>query len=117
MIHLIKVVKYFHLQETFLLRKNRFTSFDALMTQVDILDTINNANNKYIAKVKSNQKALKDKVELTISNFYKPTQTYEDNELFLTEGNKIVKRKIDIYQNRGRDIVLYDSKFKNIHVA
>ena len=46
-------------------------SFDALMTQVDILDTINNANNKYIAKVKSNQKALKDKVELTINNFYK----------------------------------------------
>ncbi len=89
-------------------------SFDALMTQVDILDTINKANNKYIAKVKYNQKSLRDKVELTVSNFKAPSEIYEDTELFLTEGNKSVKRKVEIYQNRNCDIVLYDSKFKNI---
>ncbi len=89
-------------------------SFDALMTQVDILDSINNANNKYIAKVKYNQKSLRDKVELTVSNFKAPAQSYADKEIFLTEGNKSVKRKVDIYQNRDCDIVLYDSKFKNI---
>ena len=89
-------------------------SFDALMTQVDILDTINNANNKYIAKVKYNQKSLREKVKLTVSNFKAPSETYEDKELFLSEGNKSVKRKVEIYTNQDCDIVLYDSKFKNI---
>ena len=82
-------------------------SFDALMTQVDILDTINNANNKYIAKVKSNQKALKDKIELTISSFKNPTEIYEDTYM---ERNLNVKRKIEIYTNSDCNIVLYDSK-------
>jgi len=89
-------------------------SFDALMTQVEILDTINNANNKYIAKVKYNQKALRDKVELTVNNFHKPTQTYEDTDIFQTENNKSVKRKVDIYQNIDCDIVMYDNRFKSI---
>jgi predicted transposase YbfD/YdcC len=89
-------------------------SFDALMTQVDILDTINNAKNKYIAKVKYNQKTLRDKVELTVNNFHKPTQTYKDTDIFQTENNKSVKRRIDIYQNVDCNIVLYDNKFKNI---
>jgi len=89
-------------------------SFDALMTQVDILDTINSANNKYIAKVKYNQKALRDKVELTINDFYTPSEVYEDADIFQTERNKSVKRKVEIYHNKDCDIVLYDSKFKNI---
>ena len=84
------------------------------MTQVDILDTINNANNKYIAKVKYNQKSLRDKVELTVSNFKSPSETYEDDDITLSEGNKSVKRKVEIYTNRDCDIVMYDSKFKNI---
>ena len=84
------------------------------MTQVDILDTINNANNKYIAKVKYNQKALRDKIELTVNNFHKPTQTYEDTDLFQTENNKSVKRKVEIYQNKDCDIVMYDNRFNNI---
>lgn len=89
-------------------------SFDALMTQVDILDTINNTNNKYIAKVKYNQKVLRDKVELTVNNFQKPTQTYEDTDLFQIENNKSVKRKVDIYQNKDCDIVMYDNRFTHI---
>jgi predicted transposase YbfD/YdcC len=89
-------------------------SFDALMTQVDILDTINNANNKYIAKVKYNQKSLREKVESTVNNFHKPTQTYEDTDLFQTENNKSVKRKVDIYQNLDCDIVMYDNRFNHI---
>ncbi|MEA3315872.1 MAG: ISAs1 family transposase, partial [Campylobacterota bacterium] len=89
-------------------------SFDALMTQVDILDTINNANNKYIAKVKYNQKSLRDKVELKVNDFHTPSEVYEDMNIFQTEGNKSVRRKVEIYHNRDCDIVLYDSKFKNI---
>ena len=89
-------------------------SFDALMTQVDILETINNKNNYYIAKVKYNQKELRDKVELTVNNFQNPTGSYSSNELFQKEGNKWVKRKCEIYQNLDCDIVLYDSRFKNI---
>jgi len=100
--------------KTFHLSGGQIFSFDALMTQVDILETINNNNNKYIAKVKYNQKELRDKVELTVTNFQNPTQSYSINESFQTEGNKWVKRKCDIYQNLDCDIVLYDSRFKNI---
>lgn len=100
--------------ETFHLGGGQIFSFDALMTQVEILDAINNKNNRYIAKVKYNQKELRDKVELTVTNFQNPTQSYSINESFQTEGNKWVKRKCDIYQNLDCDIVLYDSRFKNI---
>ena len=51
-------------------------TFDALLTQVEILNTINHQKNKYIAKVKNNQKLLKDKVELTANNFLNPSETY-----------------------------------------
>ena len=90
-------------------------TFDALMTQVDILNTINTQNSKYIAKVKNNQKFLKDKVELTSNNFVNPIETYEDNKLNKTENsNKSVKRTVDIFYNRGTNIVMYHDKFENI---
>jgi len=107
--------KYLHLQETFCYRKTAFASFDALMTQVDILNTINTQKNKYIAKVKNNQKLLKDKVVLTSNNFVNPIETYEDSNLYKTENsNKSVKRTVDIFYNRDTNIVMYHDKFQNI---
>jgi len=90
-------------------------TFDALMTQVDILNTINTQKNKYIAKVKNNQKLLKDKVILTSNNFVNPIETYEDSKFYKTESsNKSVKRTVDIFYNRDTNIVMYHDKFENI---
>ncbi len=90
-------------------------TFDALMTQVDILNTINKQKNKYIAKVKSNQKLLKDKVELTANNFLNPSETYKDNRLYKTENsNKSVTRKVDIFYNMDTNRVMFHDKFNNI---
>lgn len=90
-------------------------TFDALITQVDILNTINHQKNKYIAKVKNNQKLLKDKIVLTVNNFVNPIETYEDSKLYKTENsNKSVKRTIDIFYNRDTNIVMYHDKFNNI---
>jgi predicted transposase YbfD/YdcC len=90
-------------------------TFDALMTQVDILNTINTQKNKYIAKVKNNQKLLKDKVILTATNFLNPIETYEDSKSFKTENsNKSVKRTVDIFYSRDTSIVMFHDKFKNI---
>ena len=88
-------------------------TFDALLTQVDITDAINSANNRYIAKVKGNQKLLLEQVKLTVNNFHKPTNSYV-SPLWQTENNKSVKRTIDIFLNRDCDIVMYHSDFKNI---
>ena len=85
------------------------------MTQVDILNTINTQKNKYIAKVKNNQKLLKDKVVLTVDNFVNPIETYEDSKLYKTENsNKSVKRTVDIFYTRDTNIVMYHDKFDNI---
>ena len=90
-------------------------TFDALMTQVDILNTINTQKNKYIAKVKNNQKLLKDKVVLTSDNFVNPIETYEDSKLYKTENsNKSVKRTVDIFYTRDTNIVMYHEKFDNV---
>ncbi len=90
-------------------------TFDALMTQVDILNTINTQKNRYIAKVKNNQKLLKSKVVLTTNNFLNPIETYEDSKSFKTENsNKSVKRTVDIFYSRDTNIVMYHEKFENI---
>jgi len=90
-------------------------TFDALMTQVEILNTINQQKSKYIAKVKNNQKLLKNKLVLTVDNFVNPRETYEDSKLYKTENsNKSVKRTIDIFYNRDTNIVMYHDKFDNV---
>lgn len=88
-------------------------TFDALLTQVDILDEINKAKNKYIAKVKGNQKLLLQQVVLTVNNFNAPTNSYT-SPLWQTENNKSVKRTVDIFQNINSTLVMYHNDFKNI---
>jgi len=53
-------------------------SFDALMTQSDILNKINSDKNYYIAKLKDNQKHLKAKAIETAAAFTSAASTHED---------------------------------------
>jgi hypothetical protein len=91
-------------------------TMDALHTQTDTLNTIDDNNEYYLAKVKGNQQSLKDKIISTIGLFHKPTSTYT-SPLWQSEGNKSVTRTVDIFQNLDSNIVMYHDKFKNIHGA
>lgn len=102
------------LEEEFFSKNKQIFTFDALTTQVPILNKINKDGNYYIAKTKGNQLNLKKAVISKINEFVNPTDTYEDRSIGVTENNKSIKRKVEIYQNLGADLVLYDSKFENI---
>jgi hypothetical protein len=86
---------------------------DALHTQTTSLNTINDNNEYFLAKVKANQKLLKDKLISTIGLFHKPTSTYT-SPLWKKEGNKSVTRTVDIFQNLDTNVVMYHKDFKNI---
>jgi predicted transposase YbfD/YdcC len=95
--------------------KGQVFSFDALTTQVPILDKINSDGNFYLAYVKGNQANLQKKIISTIDTFEKPTEIYEDDKFnYSIERNKYVHRKVEIYKSKNCDIVMFDSKFKNI---
>ena len=88
-------------------------TMDALHTQTESLNTINKNNEYFLAKVKGNQQALKNKVCKTIDLFYKPTDTYT-SPLWQSENNKSVTRTVDIFQNLNTNIVMLSGEFKNI---
>ena len=88
-------------------------SFDALLTQVKILNGINDSGRRYIAKVKNNQEGLKDKAKEVIANFSEPTDSYKNN-IFTIEGNKITRRKVDIFENKSCNLLMFYGDFKNI---
>jgi len=89
--------------------KARKYSWGALHTQIETLNTINDNDEHFLAKVKGNQKLLKDKLIFTISLFH----TYT-SPLWQTEGNKSVTRTVDIFQNLDSNIVMFHESFKNI---
>jgi predicted transposase YbfD/YdcC len=101
------------LQDKSFYLKGQIFSFDALLTQVEILDLINTQENFYIAKVKGNQKLLKEKVVFTANGFRNPTYSYT-SPLFETENNKSVKRFVEVFQDRSCNVVMYHNDFKNI---
>jgi predicted transposase YbfD/YdcC len=94
-------------------RQGQIFSFDALLTQIDILNTINKQHGKYIAKTKGNQKTLRDKAIFTANNFHKPTDVFI-SPLFQTENNKLVKRTVEIFQDKSCSVVMCCGEFKNI---
>jgi len=102
------------LKDKFFTSESQLFSFDALLTQYEILNTINEQKNFYIAKVKGNQKLLKEKVIFTANNFHMPTDSYEDSKLGVIERDTRVTRTVDVFQNRDCDIVMHHSNFKNI---
>jgi len=89
-------------------------SFDALLTQTDILNTIDAQGNKYIAKLKDNQKKLKEKAIATIEEFNEPTDIVNDEDSYITENNKMVSRKVEVFQNKSSDLIIYHENFNNI---
>lgn len=89
-------------------------SFDALLTQSEILNTIDEQNNRYIAKLKDNQKNLKEKAIETIQSFEEPTDIVDDEDSYLSENNKRVSRKVEVFQNKSADLVMYSENFNNI---
>lgn len=102
------------LKDNFFSNESQIFSFDALLTQSEILNTINSQGSFFIAKVKGNQKLLKEKVKLTADNFHKPTDSYNDKELHITERDCRVTRVVDVFQNRDCDRVMHHSVFHNI---
>jgi predicted transposase YbfD/YdcC len=89
-------------------------SFDALLTQSDILNTIDEQNNRYIAKLKDNQKNLKEKAIETIESFKEPTDIVDDEDSYFSENNKRVSRKVEVFQNKSADLVMHHENFHNI---
>jgi len=89
-------------------------SFDALLTQSEILNTINEQNNRYIAKLKDNQKHLKEKAITTIEEFKEASDVVDDEDSYFTENNKRVSRKVEVFQNKSADLVMYHESFNNI---
>jgi len=89
-------------------------SFDALLTQSEILDTIDEQGNSYIAKLKDNQKNLKEKAITTIEEFNEPSDIINDEDSYLTEHNKRVSRKVEVFQNKSADLVMLHENFNNI---
>ena len=89
-------------------------SFDALLTQSEILNTIDEQGNRYIAKLKDNQKNLKEKAIETIKSFKEPTDRVDDEDSYFSENNKRVSRKVEVFQNKSADLVMYSEHFNNI---
>ena len=101
------------LKDNFFGKDKQIFSFDALLTQVDILNEINKTDRRYIAKVKGNQEGLRDKAKDTINTFDSPTDSYSP-KTFTIEGNKIVKRVVDIYEDKNCNLVMFHRDFDNI---
>lgn len=93
--------------------KQIFT-FDALLTQSEILNTIDKQGNRYIAKLKDNQKKLKEKAIATIEEFYEPTDMVDDEDSYISENNKRVSRKVEVFQNTSTNLVMHHESFNNI---
>lgn len=87
-------------------------SFDALLTQVDILNSINDSNRCYIAKIKGNQEGLLSKAKESIELFEQASQNYTPKATI--EGNKLTKRTVEVYENKDCNLVMFHASFKNI---
>jgi len=101
------------LKEKIFSNSGQIYTMDALHTQIETLNTINENKEYFLAKVKGNQRLLKNKAIETINLFHKPTSTYT-SPLWQTEGNKSVTRTVDIFQNLDSNVVMFHESFKNI---
>ncbi len=102
------------LEDNIFSNEKQIFSFDALLTQSDILNKIDKQGKRYIAKLKNNQKNLKEKAVETMESFDKPSDIIDDEDNYFSENNKIVSRKVEVFQNKGTNLVMYHKKFNNI---
>lgn len=89
-------------------------SFDAIQTQTKTLNSINDNGDKYLAKVKDNQKGLKQKIIETIDTYEKPIDSYSFEDDELSCGKKYVKREVEIFYSPSINIAMYDKNIDNI---
>jgi len=75
---------------------------------------INEQGNRYIAKLKNNQKKLKEKAIKTIESFNKPSDIVDNEDSYFTENNKRVSRKVEVFKSESSDLIMYHESFKNI---
>jgi hypothetical protein len=101
------------LEDKLFSKSKQIFSFDALLTQVKLLNSIDESGRRYIAKVKGNQEGLQDKAKSVIANFTEPTQSYKNN-IFTIEGNNLTRRTVDIFENKSCNLVMFYGDFKNI---
>jgi hypothetical protein len=101
------------LEDKFFSKENQIFSFDALLTQVKLLNGIDESGRRYIAKVKGNQEGLKEKAKEIVAGFSAPTDSYK-NDIFTIEGNKLTRRKVDIFENKSCNLVMFYGDFNNI---
>lgn len=101
------------LQDNIFCKEQQIFSFDALLSQVDLLNTINTTSRRYIAKIKGNQEGLRDKAKEVVAMFSEPTDNYK-NGAFTIEGNNITRRTVDIFENRHCNLVMFYGEFENI---
>ena len=101
------------LEDKLFSKENQIFSFDALLTQVKILNSINESGRRYIAKVKGNQGGLKNKAQEIIATFEEPTDSY-NNDIFTIEGNNITRRKVETFENKHCNLVMFYGDFNNI---
>lgn len=101
------------LEDNLFSKEGQIFSFDALLTQVDILNSINQSGRRYIAKVKGNQEGLRDKAKKIVANFSEPTDSYKNN-IFTIEGNNLTRRTVDVFENKSCDLVMFYGDFNNI---
>jgi hypothetical protein len=101
------------LEDKLFSKENQIFSFDALLTQVKLLNGIDESGRRYIAKVKGNQEGLKEKAKEIVAGFSAPTDSYK-NDIFTIEGNKLTRRKVDIFENKSCNLVMFYGDFNNI---
>ena len=102
------------LDDGFFTEEKQIFSFDALLTQANILNTIDKQGKRYIAKLKGNQASLKEKAIDTANLFKSPIDSHDTVNEYLTENNKSVSRKVEVFQNRDCNTVMFHDKFDNI---
>lgn len=101
------------LEDDFFSQEGQIFSFDALLTQTEILNLVNKTNRQYVAKVKGNQERLQDKAKETIALFDSATDSFTTPG-FKLEGNKITKRTVEVFENQSCNLVMFHPDFDNI---
>ncbi len=100
-------------EDTLFSESGQIFSFDAMLTQHEILNRINKQNNFYMAKLKNNQKCLKEKA-IAVANAFKEPSSSHSEDSYKVEGNKQISRKVEVFQSDSCNLVLFDTLFDNI---
>jgi len=92
-------------------------TFDALNTQENGLNIIHDEGDRYLAKVKGNQKNLKKQIIDTFENEYKREEnkivSFTNKEEFI-EGNKWVRRETFSLTADSSNLLVFNPKFNHV---